>query len=178
MPVDPTDLVEPARAPEDPFLTGVDLPSRVEQLVGATERLAELVGRTGLRRLSVTLGDVSWQLDAPEPEPAAVQVAGAGGVAVAAVPVVAAVPPAPAVPPGHDIAAPLVGVFYRSPGPGRAAFVEVGDTVEVGQQVAIVEAMKMMNEVVADRRGVVSAVHAGDGEVVEFGQALFTVGGE
>ncbi|SDD18754.1 acetyl-CoA carboxylase biotin carboxyl carrier protein [Actinokineospora iranica] len=71
--------------------------------------------------------------------------------------------------------APLVGVFYQAPGPGKPPFVEVGSAVVAGQQVAIVEAMKMLNEVVADRAGVIGAVLAHDGDVVEYGQPLFRI---
>jgi acetyl-CoA carboxylase biotin carboxyl carrier protein len=70
------------------------------------------------------------------------------------------------------IAAPLVGVFYRSPEPGSKPFVEEGDVVEPGQDVAIVEAMKIMNRVQADRGGRVAKILASDGDMVEFGQEL------
>jgi acetyl-CoA carboxylase biotin carboxyl carrier protein len=66
-------------------------------------------------------------------------------------------------------------LFYRSPAPGKPPFVAEGDWVEAGQTVAIVEAMKMMNEVVAEHAGIITAVHVGDGEIVEYGQPLFTV---
>lgn len=70
------------------------------------------------------------------------------------------------------VRAPLVGTFYRAPKPGAPPFVEVGDIVQVGQQVAIVEAMKLMNTVVADRAGRVSEVLVDDGQPVEFDQLL------
>jgi acetyl-CoA carboxylase biotin carboxyl carrier protein len=72
----------------------------------------------------------------------------------------------------HRVTAPLVGMFYRAPQPGAPPFVEVGDVVEPGQTLAIVEAMKLMNPIVADRRGQVVAIHAADGEVVEYDQPL------
>ncbi|MFC7617735.1 acetyl-CoA carboxylase biotin carboxyl carrier protein [Actinokineospora soli] len=136
-------------------------------LAGAGQ-LAEILKRTGAARIAVSVGDIQWEVEA----------------AVATTTVVAAAAPAPAAAPeavaeaaplGHDLTAPLVGVFYRAPGPGKAPYVEVGDKVETGQQVAIVEAMKMLNEVVADRPGVIGAVYPVDGDVVEFGQPLFRI---
>jgi acetyl-CoA carboxylase biotin carboxyl carrier protein len=80
--------------------------------------------------------------------------------------------PAPETTTGYRITAPLVGTHYRAAGPGDPPFVEVGDVVAAGQQVAIVEAMKLMNPVEADRSGTVTAVLAQDGEMVEYGQPL------
>jgi acetyl-CoA carboxylase biotin carboxyl carrier protein len=79
---------------------------------------------------------------------------------------------APAVDTRHAIVAPLVGTFYRSAQPGAKPFVEEGDVVEEGQTVAIVEAMKLMNQVRADRGGKVAAILVTDGEWVEFEQPL------
>lgn len=76
-------------------------------------------------------------------------------------------------PPGsRDIVAPIVGTFYRAPEPGAEPYVQVGDLIEAGQVVGIVEAMKLMNQVTADTAGRVTAVLARDGEPVQFGQAL------
>jgi acetyl-CoA carboxylase biotin carboxyl carrier protein len=72
----------------------------------------------------------------------------------------------------HAILAPLVGTFYRAPQPGAKPFVEEGDTIDAGQVVGIVEAMKLMNQVHADRAGRVAEISATDGEWVEFEQAL------
>ena len=73
---------------------------------------------------------------------------------------------------GHPIKAPLVGTFYRASGPGADPYVKEGDVVEKGQTVAIVEAMKLMNQVQADETGKVAAIVANDGEWVEFEQVL------
>ncbi|RCG30281.1 acetyl-CoA carboxylase biotin carboxyl carrier protein [Sphaerisporangium album] len=75
----------------------------------------------------------------------------------------------------HRIAAPLVGTFYSAPSPGAEPFVNVGDVVQPGRQVAIVEAMKLMNAVTADRAGTVVSVEVSDGEFVEFGQTLIVI---
>ncbi len=77
---------------------------------------------------------------------------------------------------GHVIRSPMVGTFYRSPSPGAAAFVEVGQQVNAGDVICIVEAMKMMNQIEADKTGVVRAIVAQDAEPVEFDQPLITIG--
>lgn len=77
--------------------------------------------------------------------------------------------------PADVVTAPLIGTLYRRRSPTEDPFADVGDAVEAGQVVAIVEAMKMMNEVVAEVAGVVTAIHAEDGELVEFGQPLVSV---
>ena len=75
----------------------------------------------------------------------------------------------------HPILAPLVGTFYRASQPGAKPFVEEGDVVDAGQTVAIVEAMKLMNQVAADRGGTVAAIVVDDGEWVEFEQVLMYI---
>ena len=69
----------------------------------------------------------------------------------------------------------MVGTFYRSPSPEAKAFVEVGQTVKVGDALCIVEAMKMMNRIEADKAGVVKAILVNDGETVEFDQPLIVI---
>lgn len=76
---------------------------------------------------------------------------------------------------GEAVNSPMVGTFYRSPAPGAKAFVEVGDTVKQGDTVCIVEAMKMMNQIEADRDGVVEAILVEDGEPVEFDQPMIVL---
>ncbi|HEY2865275.1 MAG TPA: acetyl-CoA carboxylase biotin carboxyl carrier protein [Casimicrobiaceae bacterium] len=85
--------------------------------------------------------------------------------------------PAPAPEPeGHAIKAPMVGTFYRSASPGAKAFVDIGDSVEVGDALCIIEAMKLMNEIEADRAGVVKAILVENGQAVEYGQPLVIIG--
>jgi acetyl-CoA carboxylase biotin carboxyl carrier protein len=87
-------------------------------------------------------------------------------------------PPAPApaaISAGHMLTSPMVGTFYRSPSPTSASFVEVGQTVKVGDIVCIVEAMKMMNQIEADKAGTVEAILVESGEPVEFDQPLFCI---
>jgi acetyl-CoA carboxylase biotin carboxyl carrier protein len=75
----------------------------------------------------------------------------------------------------HVITAPMVGTFYASPSPGAKAFIEIGDEVKVGQVLCIIEAMKMMNQIEADKAGRVTSIMARNGDPVEFGQPLFVV---
>jgi acetyl-CoA carboxylase biotin carboxyl carrier protein len=87
--------------------------------------------------------------------------------------------PAPVVvqePEGHTIKSPMVGTFYRSASPGAKAFVDIGDSVQVGDPLCIIEAMKLMNEIEADRAGVVKAILAENGQAVEYGQPLVIIG--
>ncbi|WP_443744051.1 acetyl-CoA carboxylase biotin carboxyl carrier protein, partial [Sutterella sp.] len=83
----------------------------------------------------------------------------------------AAPAPAPA-PASLSITSPMVGTFYRAPSPGAAPFIEVGDQVKKGQVIGIIEAMKLLNEVEADKDGVVKAFAAENGQPVEYGQPL------
>jgi acetyl-CoA carboxylase biotin carboxyl carrier protein len=99
------------------------------------------------------------------------------GAAPAAVPPAAAAPPAPPPEPeGHQVKSPMVGTFYRSATPGAAPFVEIGDTVVEGATLCIIEAMKLMNEIEADKAGVIKAILTENGQPVEFGQPLFLIG--
>ena len=75
----------------------------------------------------------------------------------------------------HVITAPMVGTFYASPSPGSKAFIEIGDEIKVGQVLCIIEAMKMMNQIEADKAGKVTSIMARNGDPVEFGQPLFVV---
>ena len=75
----------------------------------------------------------------------------------------------------HVITAPMVGTFYASPSPGAKAFIEIGDEIKVGQVLCIIEAMKMMNQIEADKGGKVTSIMARNGDPVEFGQPLFVV---
>ena len=76
---------------------------------------------------------------------------------------------------GHVVKSPMVGTFYRSPSPGSPAFAEVGKHVKVGDVICIIEAMKMMNQIEADKAGGIEAILVGDGEPVEFDQPLVTI---
>lgn len=81
----------------------------------------------------------------------------------------------PAVPDGHEVKSPMVGTFYRSSAPGATAFVEVGQTVKVGDTLCIIEAMKLLNEIEADKDGVIKAIQVENGQPVEYGETLFII---
>ncbi|WP_409525233.1 acetyl-CoA carboxylase biotin carboxyl carrier protein [Nitrincola sp. MINF-07-Sa-05] len=92
-----------------------------------------------------------------------------------AAPVPVAAEPAEAAPSGHVVRSPMVGTFYSSPSPSSPAFTAVGKSVKTGDVICIIEAMKMMNQIEADKSGVVEAILAEDGQPVEFDQPLFTI---
>jgi len=100
---------------------------------------------------------------APAPAPAPI-----------AAPAAAAAPAAPAAR-GHVVSSPMVGTFYRSPSPTSPSFVEVGQSVKVGDVICIVEAMKMMNQIEADKAGTIEAILVENGEPVEFDQPLISI---
>jgi acetyl-CoA carboxylase biotin carboxyl carrier protein len=97
---------------------------------------------------------------------------GAAVAPAAAAPVAAA----PAEPTGHIVKSPMVGTFYRSSAPGAAAFVEVGAVVKEGDTLCIIEAMKLLNEIDADKSGTITQILVENGQPVEFGQPLFVIG--
>lgn len=105
------------------------------------------------------------------PAPAAVVATPAVEVA----PVPAAAPAAPAAPAGHTVKSPMVGTFYRSSAPGAKPFVEVGDSIKEGDTICIVEAMKILNEIEADKSGTVTQILVQNGQAVEYGQPLFVI---
>ncbi len=89
---------------------------------------------------------------------------------------VSAAPAEPAAPEGHVVKSPMVGSFYRAPSPGAKAFVDIGQTVNAGDTLCIIEAMKLLNEIETDKGGVVKAILVENGQPVEFGQPLFIIG--
>ncbi len=106
----------------------------------------------------------------PAPQPAAAAPTGPG-----AAPTPAAEAPQVAEETGHQVVSPMVGTFYRSPSPSSAAFVEVGKSVNEGDVLCIVEAMKMMNQIESDKSGTIAAIHVENGEPVEYDQPLVTI---
>ena len=136
------------------------------------KKLMELVEQSGINELEVREGEESIRLSKA---PAGVMMTPlAAPVAAAPVPasVVAA---APAQPAGHTQTAPMVGTFYRAASPDSAPFVEVGKQVAAGDVICIIEAMKLMNQIEADKAGVVAAILVEDGQPVEFGQPLVVI---
>ncbi len=101
----------------------------------------------------------------------AAPVAHAPAAMVAEVPVAAAAP----VVADHVVKSPMVGTFYRSASPGAKPFVEVGDSIKAGETICIIEAMKILNEIEADKSGTISRILCENGQAVEYGQALFEI---
>jgi len=145
------------------------------------KKLIELLEESGIDELEIREGEESVRISrhsktpaqqyyapAPMPAPAA---------PVAAVAPVAVVADAPAAPKlnGTVVKSPMVGTFYRTPAPTSPAFVEVGQTVKVGDTICIVEAMKMMNHIQAETSGVIESILVENGQPVEYDQPLFTI---
>lgn len=94
---------------------------------------------------------------------------------VAAAPAAEAAPPAPAAESGEAVKSPMVGTFYRSASPGAKPFVEVGQQVKAGDTLCIIEAMKILNEIDAEKAGTITKILVENGQPVEYGQALFII---
>ncbi|HEC19080.1 MAG TPA: acetyl-CoA carboxylase biotin carboxyl carrier protein [Gammaproteobacteria bacterium] len=143
------------------------------------KKLIELLEESNIAELEIHEGEESVRISRH----------GTGAV-VAAPTQVMAPPPAPAAAPaaaaetpaggeeeisGHKVTSPMVGTFYRAPSPGASPFVEVGQSVKVGDTLCIIEAMKLLNQIEADKAGVIKAILVENGEPVEYGQALFVI---
>ncbi len=141
------------------------------------KKLIELLEASSVDEIEIKEGEESVRISRNTGAPIAM----AAPVAAPAMPAPAALAPAPVTPEAaapsaaNAVKSPMVGTFYRSPSPDAAPFVEVGQNVRVGDVLCIVEAMKMMNQIEADRAGTVTAVHAEHGDPVEFDQPLITV---
>jgi acetyl-CoA carboxylase biotin carboxyl carrier protein len=149
------------------------------------KKLIELLEESGIAEIEIKEGEEAVRISRmpaagmyPQMLPQLAHLASLPAAAVAAAP--AALPAAEVAPPKpkpneHVITAPMVGTFYASPSPGAKAFVEIGDEVKVGQVLCIIEAMKMMNQIEADKAGRITSVMARNGDPVEYGQPLFVV---
>ena len=145
--------------------------------------LIELVESSGIAELEISEGEERVRITRslpPGAQPATAHPlpAGAAGPTLAAPEGAAAggAPAPPAEPEGHVVKSPMVGTFYRAASPGAKPFVEVGDEVKAGDPLCIIEAMKLMNEIEADRAGVVKAILLENGQPVEYGQPLVVIG--
>tara|TARA_B110000008_G_C16904900_1_gene538316 strand:+ start:716 stop:1156 length:441 start_codon:yes stop_codon:yes gene_type:complete len=139
------------------------------------KKLIELVEESGISELEISEGEESVRISRNNPVSAApIQYAAPVAAAPVAVPVAAEVA-APAVPAGHQVLSPMVGTFYGAPSPDAKPFVKVGQSVTAGETLCIIEAMKMMNQIEADKSGVVTAILVEDGQPVEFDQALVII---
>lgn len=142
--------------------------------------LIDLVAESGISELEVTEENDKVRIVNK------VQTVAVAAPAVTAAPVVAAAPATPAaaapaaaeepVVQGKTVTSPMVGTFYRAPNPGAEPFVKVGDHVEAGQTLGIIEAMKLLNEIEAETSGTVKEICVENAQPVEFGQPLFIIG--
>lgn len=149
--------------------------------------LIDLVSDSNVSELEITEAEGKVRIVKSGPAPVATVAHVAAPVAVApvlaAAPVPAAAPaPAPAAAPapeaaptGHQVKSPMVGTFYRSSSPGAKAFVEVGSQVKEGETICIIEAMKILNEIEADKSGTITQILAENGQAVEYGAPLFII---
>jgi acetyl-CoA carboxylase biotin carboxyl carrier protein len=141
------------------------------------KKLIDLVEASGIAELEITEGEEKVRI--------AKSIAGAPmmmhapqmmhAAAPAAAAPVAAAPAEDAVPEGHVVRSPMVGTFYRAPAPGSKNFAEVGQSVNAGDTLCIIEAMKLLNEIEADQGGVIKAILVENGQPVEYGEPLFVI---
>ena len=146
------------------------------------KKLIDLVQESGIAELEVTEGEEKVRIvkaGRAMPEGSMVFVPPPSALAPAPAPALPAVTAASAeaapAAEGHVLKSPMVGTFYRAPSPGAKPFVEVGDTVKAGQTVCIIEAMKLLNEIEADKDGVVKSILAENGQPVEYGEPLLVI---
>ena len=136
------------------------------------KKLIDLVQESGIGELEITEGEEKVRISrsGPGAQPAVMP-------APQPAPVVAAVPAVevPAAVEGHVVKSPMVGTFYRAASPGAKTFVELGDRVNPGDTLCIIEAMKLLNEIEADQGGVVKEVYVENGQPVEYGEPLFLI---
>ncbi len=150
---------------------------RMQMDIRKIKKLIELVEESGIAELEITEGEESVRIS----RAVSGQVAPMINFAPQAAPVAAAAPVANTAAPaaeavsGYTLRSPMVGTFYRSSGPDAKAFVEVGQSVKVGDPLCIVEAMKMMNQIQSDKAGVVKSILVENGDTVEFDQPLFII---
>ena len=140
--------------------------------------LIELVESSGIAELEVSEGEERVRItrSMPSAHHAISRDSSALGTAPEVSMGAAGQPPAAPAAEGHVVKAPMVGTFYRAASPGSASFVEVGDAVQAGDPLCIIEAMKLMNEIEADQAGVVKAILVENGQAVEYGQPLVIIG--
>ena len=147
------------------------------------KKLIELLEESGIAEIEIHEDEESVRISRNSSAAAPAMYAAPAPLAAAPAPAPAAAPAAPAaeassdsgIPSGHQVTSPIVGSFYRSPSPSAKAFVEVGSSVNVGDTLCIIEAMKIMNQIEADKAGTIKAILAENGDPIEYGQPLFVI---
>ncbi len=143
---------------------GTPIGSTSDSLIGTVRELISMMGKGGISELDLSTGDITIRLRSPShasAPPATGHVHSVEGDGDGSEDN-----------PGHLVTSPMIGTYYSAPSPGEAPFVHIGDEVEVGQVVGIVEAMKIMNEIISDRAGVVLEVLVENAQPVEYGSPL------
>lgn len=138
--------------------------------------LIDLVSESNVSELEITEAEGKVRIVKSSGAPVVMQQPAMTMVAAPMAGVVAAVAEAaPAAPVGHTVKSPMVGTFYRSASPGAKPFVELGSVVKEGETICIIEAMKILNEIEADKAGTVTRILSENGQAVEYGQPLFII---
>ena len=144
--------------------------------------LIDLVSESNVSELEITEAEGKVRIVKGQPavvQPAAPVLVAAPAVAAAAAPAAAGAPAAAPAPvaeaAGHTVKSPMVGTFYRAASPGAKPFAEVGQQIKEGEAICIIEAMKIMNEIEADKSGTITQILCENGQAVEFGQPLFII---
>jgi len=140
------------------------------------KKLIELLEESGIAEIEIQEGEDSVRISryGQSAPVAAIAAPAIAAPAPAAEPVAEAAPAAPSFN-GHEVKSPMVGTFYRAPSPGAKPFVEIGDTVTAGDTICIIEAMKILNQIEADKSGTVKAILVDNADAVEFEQPLFVI---
>jgi len=136
------------------------------------KKLIEMLEESSLAEIEIREGEESIRISRTSSGGAPVVTTTA---APAPAPAEAAPAKAAAIPAGHVVSSPMVGTLYRAPSPGAKNFVEIGSQVNVGDTLCIIEAMKMMNEIEADKAGTIKTILKDNGQPVEYGEALFVI---
>jgi acetyl-CoA carboxylase biotin carboxyl carrier protein len=141
------------------------------------KKLIEIIEESDIAELEIKEGEESIRINRYSTAPATVTYASAPAVAQQNISAPAAAPAAPveAKLAGHVLKSPMVGSFYRSASPGSKSFVEVGQAVQAGDTLCIIEAMKILNQIEADKSGVITKILVENAEPVEYGQPLFVI---
>ncbi len=144
------------------------------------KKLIDLVQESGVAELEITEGEekvrIARVLAGAQPMLGHMPMMAPAPTIPVAAPAAAAEAGEPGLPEGHVVKSPMVGTFYRAPGPGAKPFVEVGQAVSAGDTLCIIEAMKLMNEIEADQGGTIKAILVENGQPVEYGEPLFIIG--
>jgi acetyl-CoA carboxylase biotin carboxyl carrier protein len=141
------------------------------EVIESVRELISMMAKGGINELDLTAGDVTIRLRGHNGNTTNV----ATVVHQAPHSVATAMPEAPQEPEGNVITSPMIGTYYSAPSPGESPFVQIGDEIEVGQVIGIIEAMKIMNEITADHSGVVSEIMVQNAQPVEYGSPLMRV---